>query len=355
MSSSSTELDLQVGVEVFLTYRGQVILDSKLARVLGLVDRKGSLLNACRSLGLSYSRVWERIFKVESLLGLKLIEAKRGGRGGGGTRLTSHAKMLLQRYANAIDQVRPCAELLNVVPVTERPLPDLVVIGSHDPLLEHLIGIARSKGLEDVKVYWTGSVGGLASIVLGEADIAGIHLYDPKERVYNIPYIERFMLKNEVVLIGGYRRELVFVLRPGLQLNSIDEVFNGLANRELTIANRNKGAGTRVFLEHLLSEKNINPSRVKGFETEFRTHFDVIRAVAIGKADVCLSLKYIAQLYKLKTLHVTWEDFDYVIPINKLNKSEVNFFINLLKSSRELILKYDGYLPTEHTGKIKSR
>lgn len=353
MFSSNNERDFQIGVEVFLTYRGKVILDSRLAPVLRLVDEKGSLLTACRSLGLSYSRVWERIFKIESLLGLKLIEARRGGKGGGGAKLTIHAKRFLQTYSDAIEKVRPCAELLSVVPVVERPSPDLVLMGSHDPLLEHLIGIARSKGLGDIKVYWTGSLGGLASIVLGEADIAGVHLYDSKERIYNIPYIERFMLKNEVVLISGYRRELVFVLRPGLELDSLNEVFDGLANGELVVANRNKGAGTRVFLENLLSERDINPLSVKGFETEFRTHFDVIRMVATGKADVCLSLKYIAQIYKLKTLHVTWEDFDYVIPLGKFDKSEVKFFISLLKSSKDLILKYQGYLPTENTGEVK--
>lgn len=353
MFSLDDELKLHVGVEVFLTFRGQVILDSKLAQVLRLVDERGSLLNACRSLGLSYSRIWDKIFRIESMLGVKLIEARRGGKGGGGTRLTDYAKKLLEYYSNAIERVRPCAELLGVVPVVERPLPDLVIMGSHDPLLEHLIGLARSKGLGDVKVYWTGSLGGLASIVLGEADIAGIHLYDPKEEIYNIPFIERFMLKGEVALIGGYRRELVFALRPGLRLSSIDEVFDGLASGKLVLANRNKGAGTRVFLEYLLSKRGIEFSKVKGFKTEFRTHFDVVRAVATGRADVCLSLSYITQVYKLETFHVAWEDFDYLIPIEKLDKSEVDFFIKLLKSSRKLILKYRGYGPTKYTGEIK--
>ncbi|RLE51694.1 MAG: hypothetical protein DRJ26_05495, partial [Candidatus Methanomethylicota archaeon] len=128
MPFSNNGFEVRFGVEVFLLYRGEIILDSKLAEVLKLVDKRGSLLTACRSLGLSYSRIWERISKIENLLGLKLIEARRGGRGGGGTILTNNAKKLLKMYSDAVEKVRPCAELLSVVPVAEKPMPDLVIM-----------------------------------------------------------------------------------------------------------------------------------------------------------------------------------------------------------------------------------
>jgi len=296
-----------------------------------------------------------RISKVEGLLGLKLIDARRGGRGGGGARLTVHAKKLLQIYSNAIEKIRPCAELLSVISVAERPSPDLVVMGSHDPLLEHLIGIARSKGLSDVEVQWTGSIGGLASIFLGEADVAGLHLYDPERNCFNITYLDRFMLSGDVVLISGYERELVFALRPGLEVDDLNEVFSGLASGELSVANRNKGSGTRLFLEYLLRQRSVDLKVVKGFETEYTTHFDVVRAVATGRADVCLTLKYAARLYNLRSLHVTWEQFDFAIPLRKLNKPAVEVFLKVLKQSASFVSKYPGYYPAKNMGEIKYR
>ncbi|RLE54081.1 MAG: hypothetical protein DRJ26_02305, partial [Candidatus Methanomethylicota archaeon] len=194
-----------------------------------------------------------------------------------------------------------------------------------------------------------------ASIFLGEADITGLHLYDPEEKCYNTTYIDRFMLKGEVVLISGYMRELVFALRPGLDVNNLDEIFEGLASGRLTIANRNKGAGTRIFLEYLLKERGIEQRNVKGFETQFRTHFDIVRNVATAKADVTLTLKYAAQLYNLKTLHVAWEQFDFVIPVKKLNKPAVEVFLNILKESANFVRKYPGYMPSKGIGEIKYR
>lgn len=346
------EKDIDIKVEVFLVYKGKPILDYKLAEILRLIGERGSILAACRSLGLPYSRVWERICSVERVLGIKLIEAKRGGRGGGGATLTSYARKLLELYSRAVERIKPCASLLKQTPTYEKPPPELAVIGSHDPLLEHLIGILRSKGLRDIEVQWVGSLGGLASIILGEADIAGIHLYDPDTEVYNKPYITKLPLEGEVVLVKGYERELVFALRPTLNINSVNEVIDMLASGKLTLANRIRHSGTRIYLNHLFKKYNVNTRNIKGYETEYRTHFDVASAVALGKADVCLTLKHIAKIYSLKTVHVIWEHYDFIIPRSKMKKHSVKLFLETLKNLRSIVRKPLGYKITEDTGEI---
>ena len=60
--------------------------------------------------------------------------------------------------------------------IMRTPPPELAVIGGHNPPLEHLISILRSKGLRDIEVQWVGSLDGLVSIISGEADIVDIHL-----------------------------------------------------------------------------------------------------------------------------------------------------------------------------------
>lgn len=344
--------DIEARVEVYLLYKGEVILDHKLAEVLKLIEKKGSILAACRSLGIPYSRIWERIVKAERVLGIKLVEAKRGGKGGGGTVLTPEAKNVLKIYYEALSKVRPCASLLGRTPTIEKPSPELAVIGSHDPVLEHIIGILRSRGLKDIEVQWVGSLGGLASIILGEADIAGVHLFDYNTKTYNIPFIEKFLLKNEVALVKGYERELVFAMKPTLDLNDIHEIVNGLASGRLTLANRIKGAGTRVYLDYILKSYGIDSRNVKGYETEYRTHFDVASAVAMGKADICLTLRHIAHLYSLKTIHVTWEPYDFIVPLSKLNKHSVKLFFNTLKEAKSIIEKFIGYKVSKNIGEV---
>ncbi len=344
----------KVKVEVILTHRGEEVLNSKLAQVLFLIDKLGSLLSACKSLGLPYSRVWEHISRVERMLGVKLVEAKRGGRGGGGTRLTDYGKALLRKYYSVVERIRPQIEFLGEVPIVEQlSHARLTVIGSHDPLLEYLIGLSRLRGVDDIEAYWTGSLGGLASMVLGEADIAGIHLYDPERKCYNKPYIERFLLRGQVVLIEGYLRELVFAFRPGLKFTSLSDLIAELSDGMLSIANRNRGSGTRLYLEYLLREWGINSSSIKGFETEFKTHFDTVREVAMGRADFCLTLKYLAQMYKLNYVHVAWEEFDYVVPVNRVNKREVEVFLEVLRGSSKLIEGFAGYRCTSSIGEVK--
>ncbi|RLG07797.1 MAG: hypothetical protein DRN59_00545, partial [Thaumarchaeota archaeon] len=57
--------------------------------------------------------------------------------------------------------------------------PEIIYAGSNDLLLEHILGAVRGEGVEPVEIAWIGSSGGLTLLMLGEADLAGIHLYDP--------------------------------------------------------------------------------------------------------------------------------------------------------------------------------
>jgi len=217
-----------------------------------------------------------------------------------------------------------------------------------------MIGGIREAGFSDIEVHWTGSLGGLAAIILGEADIAGIHLYDIHTKTYNLPFIERFMLKDRVVLVEGYKRELVFAYRDHLHVESVDDILKMLKEGKLTLANRNVGSGTRLFLETLLKQYGISTDHIKGFETEYHTHFETVSAVASGKADICLTLRYLAEMYGLESVHVTWEDYDFIIPRDRLNKESIKLFIEVLKRYYSKINKYKGYIAKQNMGKIKA-
>jgi len=68
----------EVRVEVVVEAGGRKALDEKIARLLVLVDREGSILAAARALGMVYSRAWEAIEKAEQ----RINETLRNMEGG---------------------------------------------------------------------------------------------------------------------------------------------------------------------------------------------------------------------------------------------------------------------------------
>lgn len=77
-----------------------------------------------------------------------------------------------------------------------RPLSELrdglVVIGSHDPLLDEVTDLLRlsEPPLRMVSSH-VGSMGGIMAIRRGEAHAAGVHLLDESDGSYNESYVSR--------------------------------------------------------------------------------------------------------------------------------------------------------------------
>jgi len=338
---------LEVEVEIYLKKDGKKILDSKLWRLLKIIDEKGSLLAACREMKISYSRAWEWIAKVERELGARIVEAKRGGVRGGGMKLTEIGRKLLDEYQTV-------ARRYGFTPIGfigEVKMPELSIMGSHDPVLELIVEKVKRRGVEDIEVSWIGSAGGLASLMIGDADIAGIHLFDPKTGEYNLSYLDRYWLKNRVTIYRGYMREIGFVYKGELSIES----FREIVDKKLRFINRILGSGTRILIDYLI-EKELGPrgrELIKGYEWEVRTHLDVCRAIAEGKADVGVALKYCADLYGLNFTRLTWEWYDFAVSKTSLEKKSVKEFIYVVREEmKDIVRGIKGYKVVEESGRI---
>ncbi len=351
---------LTVRAEIFLEWKGEVILDSKLAKVLREIEQRGSLLTACRTVGVPYARTWERLTRIEELFNEKLIEARRGGLGGGGARLTKLGKELLKLYLNAEAKL---SDPLRNVPESKVmfSVPDLAVAGSNDPALEVLIGILKARKHDlDVEVSWLGSAGGLATLMRGDAHIAGVHLLDPATGKYNVPFLSRYWLEDKAVIVRGYQRELGLAFRPDTKINGISD----LLNHKLRLVNRNPGSGTRALLDHLLKQaaldKGINPAYVprliRNYDREVKTHVEVAREIATGAADVGITIRYAAELYGLQFMRLVWEWYDLVVLKEAMRKSIMRELLSLLRSREfvQTIKRMKGYRITSEIGKIVS-
>jgi len=102
------------GAKIWLEVDGRPLLGEGGAEMLEAIDRMGSISEAARSLGMSYYFVWSYLKRMEELLGESIIETHRGGREGGGARLTETGRRLLEAYK---DLRRRVEELLAQVEI----------------------------------------------------------------------------------------------------------------------------------------------------------------------------------------------------------------------------------------------
>jgi len=338
---------LKPRIHLVLEYKGKKVIDERIANLLKLIIERGSLYSATRSLGIPYSRAWDWITKTERELGIELITRKRGGIKGGGATVTEEGKKLLEFYFSKAKEYG--LDISTGLITREYTLPDIIFAGSHDPILEVILSsYARSHNL-DVEFAWIGSCAGLLVLMLNEADITGVHLLDLETGEYNIPFLKRYWLEEKVAVIRGYEREMCLAFRPDVMINSLEEAIE----RGYRLSNRNVGSGTRILLDYLIDQvargRDLKPEELKrkipGYGSEAKTHFDVAKSIATGQADYGLVLRFVAENYGLKCLHVTWEKYDFVIPINRLNKEAVRDFVNYLKSEevRKIVSGVPGY------------
>ncbi len=67
-------------------------------QLLQLVEELGSLSDACKYVGISYSKGRKIVQTMETQLGQEVIASQQGGKGGGSSQLTATARQMMQQY-----------------------------------------------------------------------------------------------------------------------------------------------------------------------------------------------------------------------------------------------------------------
>jgi putative molybdopterin biosynthesis protein len=106
-------------------------------------------------------------------------------------------------------------------------------------------------------------------------------------------------------------RDQGLLVAPGnpLGLAGVDD----LVRPDLRYVNRQRGAGTRVLLDHELGRRGIDPAAVGGYSREEHTHLGVAAAVAAGRADTGLGIRAAARAFGLDFVPVAREPYDLVL------------------------------------------
>jgi len=207
----------------------------------------------------------------------------------------------------------------------------LVVIGSHDPLLDELSELLRlNYGDIFMSSSHTGSMGGLLSVRKGEAHLAGTHLLDEETGEYNKSFIKRLIPDGGVRLIECVKRKQGFILQKGNPKGVSDAT--DIAREGIRYVNRQKGSGTRILLDYLCKKDGIDTSRIYGYDREEFTHTSVAAQIAAGSADAGLGIYSAAKMYDLDFVHICDEQYDFLIPDHAWELPIVQKLLNLLKS-----------------------
>jgi putative molybdopterin biosynthesis protein len=189
----------------------------------------------------------------------------------------------------------------------------LVILGSDDLALDLLARRLREDGAgPDVITMAMGSLEGLIALRHGIGHVAGCHLFDAETGDFNKTYARALFPGRALTLITLAHRQQGLIVPAG-NPGGLDDLAVAVS-AGARIVNRNRGSGTRVWVDRLLAGGHVDPVRVAGYDNEVMTHDAAARAVAEGAADVALGILPAANAHGLGFVPLVEERYDLVTP-----------------------------------------
>ncbi|OGR38325.1 MAG: molybdopterin biosynthesis protein [Desulfovibrionales bacterium GWA2_65_9] len=228
----------------------------------------------------------------------------------------------------------------------------LVHIGSHDNILDllanELMGLAEPLRLVSSHV---GSMGGLTALKNGSALFAGCHLFDPETRDFNFPFLKKHLSGLDLTVINLAIRHQGLIVAQG-NPKGIQGMAD-LTRPEIGFINRQRGAGTRILLDHHLNVAGIAPSAVRGYDREEFTHMAVAVNVLTGAADCGLGIFAAAKALGLDFVPLAHERYDLVLPTAYLSDPRIQTLRAVIATPQfqERMVALGGY-ETTFTGQV---
>lgn len=242
-----------------------------------------------------------------------------------------------------------------ILPITVETGRVVTVMGSHDLALELLAKTIHEDKyrLLDLFLVPVGSLDGLVALRQGLAHMAGCHLLDPDTGETNTPFIHRLFPDRSIMLVTLVYRQQGLLVAPGnpLGIRSLAD----LRRPDVSMINRNRGSGTRIWLDRELNRLGLAKDPIRGYDREVRTHTAAAEAVLSGQANVSLGLQAAAGAAGLDFIPLYEERFDLAVPEEEVSRPRFDTIIEILTSPtfRAAVEALGGYRTSE-TGTIHS-
>lgn len=211
-------------------------------------------------------------------------------------------------------------------------VPTLVVAGC-DPALPLLEGPLTALD-PPIALEWIacGSQTALNLAAEGKVHIAGAHLLDSSTTGYNLDSARSALTSQGAQVIGFARWQEGLVIAPKFS-GHITSVAD-LANKKISIVNRELGSEARKLLDRELSSVGIVAPEIKGYNSTASAHMLVGSAIASGLAQCGIASEVVARVYELDFVALSEERYDLVIPRPMLGTTEVQGLLKVLASQR---------------------
>lgn len=328
-----------------ITYDQESPLDmATLLALLMSIQHTGSISKAATSVGWSYRYAWGLLRDVEKLFGASLIQTDRGR----GTTLTALAEKLIWADRRIAARLSPLLDSL--ASELEGELSKIAVGESKAVRLEASHGFAVAalmNHLNDahisVDLRYRNSTDAVKALSRRECDLAGFHV--PLGE-FEKPAIARYMQwldpKEHCLIHLTLRNQGMFVA-PG-NPRRIKTLFD-LTNTDVRFVNRQKGSGTRMLLELMLTHAGIDKDKINGYESAEFTHSAIAAYIASDMADVGVGVQTAAHRFGLEFIPLLSERYFFAASLASVNDPHIQEVLRVLQSTafRKVVNGLAGY------------
>jgi putative molybdopterin biosynthesis protein len=213
----------------------------------------------------------------------------------------------------------------------ERQFQNRILIAGCDPAISVLARHVQAAGIELVLAHRNSSQA-LGLLKGRYVHVAGTHLRDHSTGESNLPVIARMFPRNAVAVVTFAVWEEGIVTARG-NPKSIRRVED-LARPDVTIVNREAGAGSRKLLDTHLERLKIPASRVNGYHTEATGHLPAAWRVQTGEADCCIATRAAARLFGLGFLPLISERYDLALRRQHVDLPGIRALLDVLSRSQ---------------------
>lgn len=162
----------------------------------------------------------------------------------------------------------------------------------------------------------------------GKIHVAGCHIRDERTEESNLTAIRGLFRPQDIAVVSLAMWEEGLVVARGnpKQIRSILDL-----NREdVSIVNRERGAGSRLLLDAWLRKVSMAQAKVRGYNHIATGHLAAARRVESGEADCCLAVGSVARLLGLDFIPLAIERYDLVVHRRHLQLPQVQTLFNTL-------------------------
>jgi putative molybdopterin biosynthesis protein len=213
----------------------------------------------------------------------------------------------------------------------ERQFQNRVLIAGCDPAISVLARHVQTTGNELVLAHRNSSQA-LELLKERYIHVAGTHLRDEASGESNLPDIARMFPRNSVAVVSFAVWEEGIVTARGnpKAIRGVED----FARADVTMVNREAGAGSRKLLDARLERLQIAPSSVSGYQVEAPGHLPAAWRVQTGDADCCIATRAAARLFGLGFVPLVSERYDLAIRRQHLDLPGIRALLDVLSRSQ---------------------